>query len=92
VFALLTRTIISDLYDETRMPMKAFPRLAVPCLQKRTLPLSPQFLLSYSREVAVRSFGGLYRPQNLEKREKGMDNSSQATLGIEFLRVLRRIL
>lgn len=61
VFALLTRTIISDLYDKTRMPMKVFPRSAVPCLQKRTLPLSPQFLLSYSRAVAGQSFGGLYR-------------------------------
>ena len=57
--------------------MKAFPRLACSLFAKRTLPLSPQFLLSYSREVAVRYFGGLYRPQNLEKREKGMDNSSQ---------------
>lgn len=44
VFALLTRTIISDLYDETRMLMKVFPRLAVPCLQK-AFRLSPRFLL-----------------------------------------------
>lgn len=69
VFALLTRTIISDLYDETRMPMKVFPRLAVPCLQKRTLPLSPRFLLSYSRAVAGRSFGGTL--QNLEEGGEG---------------------
>lgn len=66
VFALLTRTIISDLYDETRMPMKVFPRLTVPCLQKRTLPLSPQFLLSYSRAVAGRSLG-----DSTESRGKG---------------------